>query len=441
MSGSKAFFIVAAFSFLLCSVVSLPEYCGKPTEAKTLGLPEGFKLKQTHVIIRHGDRVRAGYHGPCWDGDKAIWDCTLTSASLPAIKHDSHYIVVDRIYRRVYLNGRESDAGDCAIGHLTLEGYKQQELNGQILRKVYVDTGFLKSNFSSTEMYLRSDDESRTMQSAQALILGMYPPATIASDRAQVADINTMDKLFDSIEPNTMLCPKLSEYNHGFLKTDMWRHHYNGITKPLLLEVQKALGSNKTLDIDGLDDLVDCIHTHQCHGFAIPPGITDDLFKRMVDELLYRWNSMYLYPSREKYATVGIGFLIKDIWQEVMESLTGESLRKFLLYSGHDGTIQPFLSAFNVTDFKWPPYASFLMLEILEVTGTPQAGTPQYAVRMLYNGELLKFPFCDANPCPMDQFEAYVNTIIPHNPAEDCKVSDPEVLNQKPIRFLPNRDG
>ena len=52
------------------------------------------------VIVdnRHGDRTRAEA-APCWANDTAVWDCLLTSASLPVIKHDIHDITVDRIYR------------------------------------------------------------------------------------------------------------------------------------------------------------------------------------------------------------------------------------------------------------------------------------------------------------------------------------------------------
>lgn len=47
---------------------------------------------------RHGDRTRAGAT-PCWPNDSAVWDCLLTSASIPVVKHDTHDITVDRIYR------------------------------------------------------------------------------------------------------------------------------------------------------------------------------------------------------------------------------------------------------------------------------------------------------------------------------------------------------
>ena len=52
-----------------------------------------------HIFThRHGDRTRAGA-SPCWDNDTAEWDCLLSSASIPTIKHDTHDIEVACVYR------------------------------------------------------------------------------------------------------------------------------------------------------------------------------------------------------------------------------------------------------------------------------------------------------------------------------------------------------
>ena len=55
--------------------------------------------------------------------------------------------------------GRNDMKGDCGLGHLTFKGYKQEELNGQNLRKAYIDTGFLSSNYSNHEVFFRTDGE------------------------------------------------------------------------------------------------------------------------------------------------------------------------------------------------------------------------------------------------------------------------------------------
>lgn len=57
----------------------------------------------------------------------------------------------------VYIAGRNDIRGDCGLGHLTFKGYKQQIVNGENLRKAYVDTGFLSSNYNVHEDFLRTD--------------------------------------------------------------------------------------------------------------------------------------------------------------------------------------------------------------------------------------------------------------------------------------------
>ena len=55
--------------------------------------------------------------------------------------------------------GGEALMGNCSVGQLTTIGFSQQQLNGGYLRKAYVDTGFLNSTISPSEIYLRSDGE------------------------------------------------------------------------------------------------------------------------------------------------------------------------------------------------------------------------------------------------------------------------------------------
>ena len=50
------------------------------------------------TYCRHGDRFQASAP-QCWHSE-VKWDCTLTSASFPIVKHDQHVLTVDRVYRK-----------------------------------------------------------------------------------------------------------------------------------------------------------------------------------------------------------------------------------------------------------------------------------------------------------------------------------------------------
>lgn len=423
------------FSHCALSWATLP-YCGNDSY-KYIPLQRGdngeeYTLKQVHVIIRHGDRTRANA-APCWANDTAVWDCLLTSASLPVIKHDIHDITVDRIYRDVYMPGRNDMKGDCGLGHLTFKGYKQEEVNGRNLRQVYVDTGFLSPNYSSHEVFFRTDDMSRTRQSAQALALGMFPPSAPSSGKSQVVDINVMDKDFDDMEPNPNLCPKLNQYQKEFFASESWKQHYNEKTEPLLAEVEKALGLTYKLTPEGLNHIADCLFVHICHGFPIPPTVSSDLVERVASEVEYMWYATFEYPTIQDHAKVGIGFLISEIWMAMQEALEESKARKFYLYSGHDYTVMPFMTAFNASDGNWSPYASMIQLELLETTSSKDT---DYAVRLLYQGQERVIPYCRRSPCPLAQFSEYIRAIIPQHPDTDCKVTNPKLWNMpSPPRF------
>lgn len=424
--GFLRIFWFSAFGIAVNVKGDLPEYCGKEGNAyiplrKRGG--EQYALKQVHVVIRHGDRTRA-FPAPCWDNDTATWDCLLSSASIPVIKHDIHDIVVSRVYRDVYMPGRNVMNGDCGLGHLTFVGYKQQLLNGQNLQKAYVDIGFL-SNYSHTDVFLRSDDMSRTRQSAQALGLGLFPPPSPSSGKAQVVDIHVMDQEFDDMQPNPTLCPKLGQYAREFDASPEWKKHYSEYTAPLLADVEGALGLKYKLTSEGLLHIADCLLTHICHGFDIPSTVSQDLMDRIVEEVVFMWYAVMKYPSPQENAKVGIGFLIAEMWKAMQDAVAGEKAKKFYLYSGHDNTVMPLLLAFNATDYKWSPYASMVQLELYEVLNSTSTN---YAVRLMYNGVERTIGYCDQTPCPLAQFGQLIRDITPQDRATECKITNHKVM-------------
>lgn len=68
-----------------------------------------------------------------------------------------------------------------------------------------------------------------------------------------------------------------------------------------------------------------------------------------------------------------------------------------------------------------------IQLELYEATGIPKGSVVNrnFAVRMIYNGEELRFPFCDGSPCNTQQFGKYVAKIIPEKDWKaNCEVND-----------------
>ncbi|ULU07106.1 hypothetical protein L3Y34_018707 [Caenorhabditis briggsae] len=64
--------------------------------------------------------------------------------------------------------------GGGGYGQLTPEGMEQQFILGKKLRDLYVETGFLHNFYDSQQIYIRSTDVNRTINSAISNMLGMF---------------------------------------------------------------------------------------------------------------------------------------------------------------------------------------------------------------------------------------------------------------------------
>lgn len=312
--------------------------------------------------------------------------------------------IVPRVYRRVFAFGEEDLQGNCSVGQLTTIGYAQQLKNGASLRKAYVDTGLLSLKLSSQEVYIHSDDAPRTRLSAESLILGMYPPDPSLTD---VFDLYTVaiDRQF--MIPNPKICPMYQKYVNEFTNSSIWTKHTGTVTKALFEDIKKATGFE--IDQSSFNHFCDCLRTHYCHGLAWPQGMTMQLYSRAWEELSWQFFSQAKYPSVEENARTGIGFLLRKIWQNMNDSISGASQRKFLLYSGHDTTLIPLLTALQTGIEEWPHYASMMLVELYNITHSSGR-----AVRIVYNGKILSMPFCgNATLCDYNTFSQYMSTVTP----------------------------
>lgn len=64
-------------------------------------------------------------------------------------------------------------------GELTSTGQRQHYYLGQQLRKEYIiEQNFLNPSYNHSEMYVRSTDVNRTLNSAASQLYGMFPVGT-----------------------------------------------------------------------------------------------------------------------------------------------------------------------------------------------------------------------------------------------------------------------
>jgi hypothetical protein len=174
--------------------------------------------------------------------DTAVYHCQLTLVSAVNLAKDQTSLPATRVFRERTLrddlccsthemtgpmDNRNSYPGTCFTGQLTDKGYLQEVGNGLDFAQACMQCGvvlfFLQDNviaadrsqsplvsgtYKSSDVWLRSDDEPRTISSLQAVTNAMFPPAS--SSQVEVVDFHSMDSNTDDIQPNPLMCPDLN---------------------------------------------------------------------------------------------------------------------------------------------------------------------------------------------------------------------------------------
>jgi hypothetical protein len=318
-----------------------PNYCSTPEQMATRPIPELVLTTDTdtdtdtdteearpkvgatqlvHVtsILRHGARTifgRSDEH-QCWEGywedrETAVWNCDLHTLSMPPnperiIQEEGETKVFAQ--KSAFLFEKQYDAlkspqsnilnGTCNEGQLILQGYEQQVWNGKLLRDAYLydEAGPVEhderlrlfdiaaASSSTTEqpweehnLYLRSDDEQRTLMSGQLLMRGLFENELIASRKqnsngiAQDEDamifpsipVHTADHSRDILGGFQSQCPKLEALKRTSEESHVYQQFANSQESK---EVCAFMESQLTHD----PGLLDCLMTTVCTDRPLP---------------------------------------------------------------------------------------------------------------------------------------------------------------------------
>jgi 2-phosphoxylose phosphatase len=164
-----------------------PEYCSKDYESKSIPalsatqLTQVDSLAQVQVMIRHGARTPYALF-PCWKNYDVTWNnCNVTELMMESPSYTSMDPGADWLFRKIYDGSANYLGGNCLTGQLLLEGYNQELSNGIHLNEAYMQgdlklfpTAVWDEIDNSAEVYLRSDDEQRTVMSGQLLVHTMF---------------------------------------------------------------------------------------------------------------------------------------------------------------------------------------------------------------------------------------------------------------------------
>jgi hypothetical protein len=153
----------------------------------------------------------------------------------------------------------------------------------------------------------------------------------------------------------------------------------------------------------------DCLAAHKCHNMAIPTGLPDALYDKLVQAMEWEYRFIYNFPSRIEYGQLAMGQLYTEIYNKMTDALRGSTTQnRFNLYSAHDTSVMPFLNAIGAWDGIWAPYASIVQMELY----TPPNANQEPLIRWIYNRKELILPECSSSFCPFSSFRKMIEPLI-----------------------------
>ncbi|XP_021543769.1 lysophosphatidic acid phosphatase type 6 isoform X4 [Neomonachus schauinslandi] len=330
-----------------------------------------LELKMVQVVFRHG--ARSPLKPLPQEEQQAEWNLQLLEVP-PQTQFDytitnlaggpKPHSPFDSQYHETKLKG------GMFAGQLTNVGMQQMFALGKRLRKNYVeDIPFLSPTFNPLEVFVRSTNIYRNLESTRCLLAGLFQyqkegPIIIHADEASS----------EVLYPNYQNCWSLRERIRG---------------RRQAASLQPGISE----DLQKVHSLPSC-PTLKRFAWMIE--------QRAVDTALY---VMQREDRESLQMAVGpfLHILENNLLKAVDPATPPGKTRKLYLYAAHDVTLMPLLITLGIFDHKWPPFAVDLTMELYQ-----HRESKEWFVQLYYRGEEQVPKGCPDRLCPLDKF---LNTI------------------------------
>lgn len=383
----------------------------------------------------------------------------------------------------------------CNPGELTDRGRETTLALGHRLRDLYINKmkflpATLDASLSQT-IHLRATPIPRALESTQQVFTGLYPQAYRDPDLAP-PPITQRSFADETLFPNEGACKRFNELAKAFAARTalLWN------SSPELEYVNKRIGKympreSPVVKVDShprLSGVMDTINATLAHGPAtrLPSDFYDPVVISNIDRICTEeWFVGYLESN--EYRKLGIGALVGDLVQNMVDTVRGQSKHKLSLFGCHDTTIASLIASLGAYDTrvdKWPPYTSSIAIELFKrkAKGSPSGAiwpdqnktwwsslfgskaasnsrTPirdmsaaekqsldGYYVRLCYNDRPMVLPYCraagrhlegDEGLCTLTAFKEAADTFTPKDWKAECKMNLSQPAEPTPIQRPP----
>ncbi|CAF0875929.1 unnamed protein product [Rotaria sp. Silwood1] len=304
------------------------------------------------------------------------------------------------------------------LGQLTIAGIEQQHRLGGYLRNRY--ESLLSTNYTPSEVVVRSTDVDRTLMSAQSNLVGLYPIHNITNDKVpiQPIPIHTVSIHLDFLLGQND-CPRYDQLEDEVDQSDEVKK-MNEYYAPFFKKLEEWTNMTN-ITVYNAWDIADTIFVEHIYNKA--PAWADEAVRQNLSDI----NDLafhFLYENNDTKRIRG-GPLVQDIWLNMNDSVHGKSFHKVKMYSAHDTTVSPVLSFLGINYPHQPQYASAIFIDLYQQNST-------YFVKVEYlnvTDSNTSYPYllngCQAYNCPFDNFTSIYQPRFPATADIECAKKNP----------------
>lgn len=179
------------------------------------------------------------------------------------------------------------------------------QLGSEFAQKYIHQLGFLDSQFKPENFFIRSTDYRRTIETAQCVIMGMYPSVSLSQFRQEKGNdesaqpslpnpfyflISSDDKIIIHIlhrklenmypRSNHLVCPRLHILHQQIQQSDEWKKAEQEV-EPLKQRIINEVYHNSGVPLPPKNDFWVGLHNTalilQKHNFTLPPTLVDNI--------------------------------------------------------------------------------------------------------------------------------------------------------------------
>lgn len=406
------------------NVQRMSQYCNLPhemAEGEHGLVSKDFRLLAVQTVIRHGDR------SPLYrlkQLDKSGLRCVVNENEFLHLPKVGSYVAVmteasknlpqDSAFNRWALFPSHQICGE---GQLTGQGAVQHIINGMHHARRYLHQHHLFSDSDWEQQYvIHTTEVSRTFQSAIAFTYGFLPKFDFS--RLQLYRASGLEFCQEKVFHELCKCPGLDTLRQQSERECKMSSEQFKLFSSLIkhvAEVVDLMGKK----IPGPSSLMDAISFLACHSITLPCNsngtcLTAKAFETVWKLIDAKSQCLSQNSKYKEFAKSSMNGLLYRIARDFEVTAQNGSTPAFHLYSGHDTTLIPLITALELDNNVWPSFAATITFELYR-----QETKRKHVFRLLRNGKDVtsQVVFCRGRtePSGMCSLSHFVNYVAGQN--------------------------